>query len=238
MMNHLQNQMRLQAGLVAGNINTCAWGIIDSYDSANHSVKVRRQPEDPEDPAASLSNWMPLPTMWTGNGWGMKAAPKLGELVMVGHIEGNANEQVVLGFCFNDEERPPAGDAGEFVLVHESGSFLKLLDNGKLTLNGNVEIDLSAPKVVITTTGDTEINATGNANITGAQVNLIATGSLSLEAPEIQMGADGQAIGGLTIFDALKTAFDNHTHPAPGGETSVPTQPLPLSAKTSTIKGG
>lgn len=227
----LINQFKMHAEAAAAQVQTCIWGIIDSYDPNTHAVKVRRQPEDPDNPAASLSNWMPLPTMAVGAGFGMQAAPNIGDMVVVGHIYGEANEQIVLGYFFNDAESPPGAKAGEFYYIHQSGSFIKFTNEGKVSLNGNVEIDLTAPAINITVTGDANVNA--------ANINLAASSALSMTSPSISMGAGGQAIGGLTIFDELKAYIDNHKHSDPqGGETDVPTTQLPLSAKTTTIQGG
>lgn len=221
----------MHAEMAAAQVKTCIWGIIDSYDPNTHAVKVRRQPEDPDNPAASLSNWMPLPTLAVGAGFGMQASPNIGDMVLVGHIDGDANDQVVLGYFFNDIDYPPGAQAGEFYYIHKSGSFIKFTSDGKLSLNGNVEIDLTAPTINIT--------VTGNANVNAANINLAASSALSMTSPSISLGASGQSTGGLTIFDALKSYIDNHVHTDPqGGNTGAPTTQLPLSAKTTTITGG
>lgn len=230
MMNHLANQMRLQASLVSSQIQTAIWGIITSYDPTTHRVVVKRQPEDIDNPDASLSNWMPLVTPWVGNGWGFKACPSAGDMVIVLHIGGTVDDQVAILAGFNDVDRPPAGSAGEFILQHKSGAYLKLSNDGSVNINGQAEISLSAPRIIITTTSDTQINAQ-NVNITAAE-------SAKVTAPDIQLGANGQSSEGLVKFSDLKAYIDNHVHPAPGGNTGIPTTSLSSSAQTTTVKGG
>ncbi len=110
-------------------------GIISSYDPVNFAVKVRLQPHDVE------TGWLPLMSPWVGNGWGMFCAPSLGDLIDVQFLEGSAEVGFACLRWFTDSARPLNVPSGEFWLVHSSGAYLKLTNDGKVAINTAVELD-------------------------------------------------------------------------------------------------
>jgi phage gp45-like len=74
--------------------------------------------------------------------------------VLVLPQEGHAEHGVVIGRAWSDQARTPPAPSGEFWLVHQTGSFLKLTADGAIRLNG-------------------EVFVTGNVRVTG---NITATG--------------------------------------------------------------
>ena len=77
----------------------------------------------------------------------MVSPPSPGQQVIVLAQEGQAEHGVVLGGLFSTNAQPPAAPAGELWLVHQSGSFLKLHNDGSIegtarmwNLTGNVTI--------------------------------------------------------------------------------------------------
>jgi hypothetical protein len=55
--------------------------------------------------------------------------------------EGSADNGVIVGGSFSDAARPPQNaPAGEFWLVHSSGSFLKLTNDGSVQINGDLHV--------------------------------------------------------------------------------------------------
>jgi phage baseplate assembly protein gpV len=110
------------------------FGVVTSVDPNNATVRVQLQPE------GVLTGWLPVLSPWTGAGWGMSCPPSVSDQVLVVAQEGDAEHGVVVGRAFSLSEACPAAPAGEFWLVHASGSFLKLRNDGTIYLNGPVTL--------------------------------------------------------------------------------------------------
>jgi phage baseplate assembly protein gpV len=135
------NAIRGQASLIAGESAQLRCAIVQSFDPATYCAKVTLQPE------GVLTGWLPISTSWIGGGWGMVAPPSPGQQVIVLAQEGQAEHGIVLGGLFSTNAQPPAAPAGELWLVHQSGSYLKLHNDGSIegaaalfSFTGNVEI--------------------------------------------------------------------------------------------------
>jgi phage baseplate assembly protein V len=125
----LLNLIRREASAAANRTATARYGIIDTYDPDTFAVKVRVQPED------VITGWLPLGTPWVGDGWGMFAAPTPGDQVLIEFAEGDPESGVLIARLFSDAARPLAVPAGEFWLVHKNGQFIKLTNDGIVTIN-------------------------------------------------------------------------------------------------------
>lgn len=146
MMAKLLNIMKMQSYATQGPTSQTRVGLVTAYDPNTHSVKVSYQPEGNE------SGWLPIMTHWVGNGWGMVAAPSLGDMVHINFMDGNFETGLVSGRAFNDEDRPPAAPSGEFWLVHQSGSLLKFLSDGTIAMQAST------------------LNLTGNLNVINGNI--------------------------------------------------------------------
>lgn len=208
-MNQTSNAMRREAARVMGQLALPRVGIVTSYDPDNYAAKVEIQPENIE------TGWLPIAMPWSGNGWGMFAPPTAGDVVDV-HFQEGAKGAGIIGLRhFGDVLRPLPVPSGEFWLVHQSGSLVKLTNDGKLTINGKVEIDATAPTV-----------------------NITATTSVNVTAPAINLGSIGQTLHKM-VTDAFQTLFNSHTHPdAQGGNTGSPNQTLGDSHLTTVTSAG
>lgn len=136
-MNLFLNQIKAQAAQLDQAIGQPRLGLVSSVDCTRGTVRVRLQPED------VLSGWLPLLTPWIGAGWGIACPPSPGDQVLVLPQEGDAEHGVVLGGVFSQVQAPPtdAGavpQSGEFWLVHATGSFLRLRNDG--SIEGNAAI--------------------------------------------------------------------------------------------------
>jgi len=129
-MKHLLNIMRQQAELVAGSIASARCGVVSSYDPNNYCAKVLIQPENIE------SGWLPVLSQWVGNGWGLFSPVSIGDNVEGQFQEGSFEHGFVCNRFFNDNVRPLNVPCGEFWLVHGSGQFIKLCNDGTITSNG------------------------------------------------------------------------------------------------------
>lgn len=114
-------------------------GIVSSYDPNRFAVKVRLQPDDIE------TGWLPIRVAQAGNGWGVYAAPAIGDLATVEFLEGDDLVGRVSGFLPNDVDQPPAVPSGELWLVHKAGAFIKLLTDGTLHIEAAAGIQSQGP---------------------------------------------------------------------------------------------
>lgn len=214
-MNRLLNVMRDQAAMQAGDRATTRVGTISSYDPGAYAVKVMLQPDNTE------TNWLPLLSPWIGNGWGLFAPPSIGDMVEVQFHDADFDAGLACLRFFSDINRPLSVQSGEFWLVHQSGAFFKLTNDGKALINGQVEIDATAPAIKITATGNVDVQAGGVATI---------------KAPSIILKNAGAALKKLctSVFMDL---FNSHTHlvTAVGAQTNTPTQQASAGTHTTNI---
>jgi phage baseplate assembly protein V len=224
MMQQMRNHMALAAQLAQAGRAESVVGIVTSYDPGNAAARVRIQPVDPDFPDRSLTGWLPVISPWVGNGWGLDAPVSPGDQVEVKFFGGEIENGYVAGRLFSDQQRPTGAKSGEFYLTHQQGAFLKLTNDGKLAVNSQVEIDATAPTVMIQATGNVNVMAAGQANVT---------------APSINLGASGQSLLAF-VTSAFMSLFNNHTHTSStaGTPTSTPNQQMGASHLTTTVKGG
>lgn len=242
-MSQLLNHMMLAINRSQMNIGYAQLGIISSVDAPSYAVKVLLQPEQIE------TGFIPFPTLF----YGFVAPPKGGEQCLVLFERGNNNVPIPASLIYWDQSRAPGinsdGDTqpGEILLIHkDTGSYIKWTNDGKLLINGNVEIDITTPILNITTTGNVTLSAGGNlsANIAG-DANINTTGQATLKGATttitggtVTLGDGTTAEDALVKYTELKTAFDAHVHPDPqGGDTGTPTNPLPSTVATTVVSG-
>lgn len=110
------------------------FGTITSVDPNSGTAKVAFQPD------GVLSGWLPILYPWVGAGWGMVCPPAPGDQVLVLPQEGQAEHGVIAGRIFSTQQRPPLAAVGEIWLVHNSGSYLKLLNDGTVQIGGDLHV--------------------------------------------------------------------------------------------------
>jgi uncharacterized protein involved in type VI secretion and phage assembly len=141
---------------------------------------------------------------------GAASIPAPGELVLVQFLNGDLNAPVITGRLYNDEDRPPINDAGQAVLhlplgaadgdaVHaelKSGDTrelaLKLGDGLSLTLRDDdpvVELSVDGGKATVQIDRDGAVTVTSNGNVKleGADVNIEASGTLTLKGSTVNI---------------------------------------------------
>jgi uncharacterized protein involved in type VI secretion and phage assembly len=132
----LLNLMKAQAaGLDAmGGVLRC--GTVSSFDPTRYAAKVLIQPEN------VLTGWLPVAALWAGSGWGVAAPLSPGMQVIVAALEGNAEQGIVIGALWSNVDAPVAAPVGELWLTHQTGSFLKLHNDGTVEIKAStVNID-------------------------------------------------------------------------------------------------
>ncbi len=141
---------------------------------------------------------------------GVASVPDVGDLVLVGFVGGDLNRPVILGTLYNDEDRPPPNDKGQFVIhlpgsadegsalrleLHEAGpqrAVLKVGDACTLTVQDDdpvVTVDVGGQtSIEINRAGNVSLEGGGNLTLKGAgNVTLEAGGTLSLKGAVINL---------------------------------------------------
>jgi phage baseplate assembly protein V len=134
MTNILSNIIKSHASNLDQSAGQAKFGTVTSVNAANATARVTIQPE------GVLSGWLPILSMWVGNGWGMTCPPTPGDQVLLVPQEGDAEQGVIVGRVFSVNQMPPAAPVGEFWLLHQSGSFLKLCNDGTIRINGDLHV--------------------------------------------------------------------------------------------------
>jgi phage baseplate assembly protein gpV len=111
------------------------FGTITSVDPNTATARLVLQPE------GVLSGWLPVLSPWVGAGWGMLCPPAPGDQVLVLAQEGAAEHGIIAGRIFSSQQCPPAVSSGEFWLVHQSGSYVKLLNDGTIQIGGDLHVN-------------------------------------------------------------------------------------------------
>lgn len=211
-MNRFLNEIRKQAQMVTAGIAHVKTGLVSGYDATNYSVKVTIQPEGID------TGWIPLLSPWVGNGWGMFCPPSIGDMLEVQFEQGGAEAAFACMRFYNDSDRPLAAPAGEFWLVHKLGASVKLTNDGKLLINGQAEIDVTAPVLNITISGNATLAVSGN--ITSSATEWNHTGPLNVSG---DIGSSGTITGSTDVVGggkSLKTHI--HTGGTISGKTGTP----------------
>lgn len=133
-MERFYNAIKSQADALVQGVGRPRFGTVTSVDPTAGTARVSLQPE------GVLSGWLPLLTPWAGAGWGMVCPPLPGDQVLVVAQEGDAEHGLIVGRAFSNIQRPPAAPGGEFWLVHQSGAFLKLCNDGTIRVQGDLHV--------------------------------------------------------------------------------------------------
>lgn len=140
------NAMRLQASMVSNGRASTALGKVVAFDEANYFVNVELYP-NPENPDQPMTTGpIPLATIWSGNGWGFFAPPGIGDVIQVEYQEGSF-QNAIATMRFYQLDGNLSVPSGEMWLVHKEGSYIKMTNDGKVSINSSIEIDVVAPIV-------------------------------------------------------------------------------------------
>ena len=133
-MERFLNALKAQAAALDQGAGQPRFGLVTSVDTANATVRVTLQPE------GVLSGWLPVLSPWVGAGWGLVCPPSPGDQVLVLPQEGASEHGIVVGRAFSQSAMPPSAPAGEFWLVHQSGSSLRLVSDGTIQVKGDLHV--------------------------------------------------------------------------------------------------
>jgi phage baseplate assembly protein gpV len=122
------NAVKASAAGLDGLAGVARFGLVSSFDPNAYAARVMLQPEN------VLSGWLPILSAWVGAGWGLAAPLTPGDQVLVVAQEGDAEHGVIVGCVWSAVDQPMAVPAGELWMRHRSGSFMKLLNDGTISL--------------------------------------------------------------------------------------------------------
>ena len=125
-MERLLNIIKQHAGALDQGSSQPRFATVTSVNAPAATARVTLQPE------GVLSGWLPILSPWIGAGWGLWSPPSPGDQVLVLAQEGNAEHGVIIGRAFSSTQTPPATPVGELWLIHSSGSFVKLQNDGTI----------------------------------------------------------------------------------------------------------
>lgn len=132
----LFNFIKQCANLEMKNKLVVKMGTVTNYDPTNYMASVLLQPEGIQ------TNMLPVFSPWAGDGWGLFCPPNVGDMVEIQFQEGDINSGFVCLRGFNLKIRPLPCPQGEFWLVHQSGTSLKIKNDGTIVLNSSNGITL------------------------------------------------------------------------------------------------
>jgi len=218
MIDKFLNVMKMHSQIANSGKVFSALGLVTGYDPATYLVTVELYGATDDSPALQTGS-IPLFSPWVGNGWGMFCPPNLGDIVEVHFQEGSLQNAYACLRSYGNNSLPLSVPSGEFWLVHQSGSFFKLTNDGKLLLNGGVEIDITAPII----------------NITCATSVSVTAPEVSINSADISLGNLSDSLTGL-MNDVAIAVYNGHTHNSPDGVTDPPNQPIGSDALTINVK--
>lgn len=213
-MKHFLNHMRLQAQRVSAADVVSLVGTVKSYDPNYHAARVQLQaPATGTNLDGLLTGWLPIASMWIGNGWGMFSPPTPGNMCTIVCINGDINGGYLESRFWNDVDRPLAVEAGEFWLVHANGQYLKLTNDGKLTVS-------DGQGATVTLDGD--------GTITSAASNWSHTGPMSIDG-NVSITGNETVSGTVTATTDVVgggISLKSHVHGGVEGGSSDTTPPV------------
>lgn len=122
---------------------------------------------------------------------GMVSAPRVGDLVLVSYVGGDANRPVVVGRLYSDEANPPEHAEGELVIAAPLGGETSV----RIDAEESVIVSAGQNVVTIRKDGDIEVHAEGELRIDITGNVALTCGDCTIDASgEINLGAGGDPI--------------------------------------------
>lgn len=186
--------MRQEAKLATAHLSLPRAGIVTNYDPDRYAARVQLQPE------GILTGYLPIRTDFAGNGWGDYAPPTIGQVVDVHFQQGGKEAGYIAGCFYSSKTKPLSVPSQERWIVHKSGSFIKLHNDGSVEISASTNMTLSAPNgtfrvvaqnIQMHATTEYRFDANGHGQawhatlINAYQIGEVMGASHSISAPEI-----------------------------------------------------
>jgi phage baseplate assembly protein V len=149
--------------------------------------------------------------------FGFTSNPPVGSDMLVAFIGGERTKGIVLG-TNHPGSRPTGLQPGEAMLYSLAGQRVYLSAGG-------IVIDAAGTPVTVKNATDVTVSASGSVSVTAAGALKLKAASITLDAPTVTATGNLVANGNITDQGAgtpktmagMRTAFNTHTHTAPGG---------------------
>lgn len=190
---------------------TTKYGQISAYNPDDYTVKVTILPTLEE------TGFVPLSAPWVGNNFGAVFGPAIGDSVRLDFVDGRVEACLVGSRFFNDSARPPVVQSGQAAIVDSKGSYVKLNNDGTITLGAPTGITSTTPLLKQVGNFEVDGNTTLNGDIT--QTVGSGTGTATLAG---NLTAPGTITGQTDVIAAGKSG-KGHIHADPqGGNVGPP----------------
>lgn len=214
------SRSRLTQGLVVG--------IVTNNDDPDKLARVKVK--FPWLSANEESGWAPVMSVGAGNARGFQVIPEVNDEVLVAFANGDFNQPYILGGVWNGQDAPPsnAAVANGSVDIREfktraghilrftdksGGEKIEILDKtGKNTIvidSATNEIAINAEGVIkviakqdvkIQASANVEIKGDASVKVSGPQINVEASGKLTLKGASVEINGSGNVkIGGPVV---------------------------------------
>ncbi len=172
--------MRREAERILAGKTFPRFGVIENYDPNTYRAKVKIEPE------GILTGWLPISSEYVGNGFGIFVGPAPGDTVVCQFIDGDFGMGVIgSGKIFLPTMPPVPCPSGQVMLIHQSGTYFKLLTTGDL--DGYVAGNLNA-----TVQGNVDLTVNGTASVSSPN-------PISITSPTVEVNGNLVVSGGITF---------------------------------------
>lgn len=236
-MDSIVGVMKKVAEQEAQRIHTTELGVVtavfphaDEGDKDNYQCSVKLKNKKQPGGSDFELRQVPVATPYLG----LAAIPNVGDLVLVSFIGGDINAPVIIGRLYNDEDRPPANKAKEFLLQHDikEGGSIKLDEEGKIIVTSknkknvftledekisvvnekfSLIIDISGEKITISSDKDLEMTAkNGKFSVEAKEIMLKSQSDLKVESGatlNLKSSADTKVDAGAGMDISAKAAM-------------------------------
>lgn len=193
------------------------YGQVSAYNPDDYTVKVMLMPTMEE------TGFVPLSAPWVGNNFGAVFGPAIGDSVRLDFVDGRIEACLVGGRFFNDSAQPPIVHSGQAAIVDSKGSYVRLNNDGTLSINAATGMYFSAQTIAMQATQSIGITAGTEATVSAPAIDLDG---------QITQGTGPQGgtatINGPAVVNndlvAQGKSVHNHTHTAQGAN-AVTTPP-------------
>lgn len=188
---------------------TTKYGQISAYNPNDYTVKVILMPTMEE------TGFVPLSAPWVGSNFGAVFGPAIGDSVRLDFVDGRIEACLVGGRFFNNSARPPVVQSGQAAIVDSKGSYVKLNNDGTVTINATTTMTFSAVNVNVNASTQCAINSP----------NIILNGPI--EQGQGSNAGNASMGGTLTVTTDViggGKSLKTHTHTAQGAN-AVTTPP-------------
>jgi len=131
----------------------------------------------PTMPGQPMSGWTQVASPMGGKDRGVWLIPEVGDVAVVGFERGNVDNPYVLGFVWNDVDKPPSTSVRERMIRSVNGHTIRMLDSTPTKGNkGALIIEDAHGNTIALTNGSVRVTSKG-------QLELYAAGAMHLSGP-------------------------------------------------------